>query len=254
MDSMIRQGIALGLETICFTEHYDPDFPDIPSGHDFSLNFDAYYDECRKLADRYAGRIEVLHGIELGIQPHLKDELADFIDQYGSRYDYIIASCHLVDRMDIYYPGYFETWGPQGGLRRYFETTYRNLQIFDSYQAVGHLDYASRYIRGPRLPFHYKEYQDILDAILLHIISHDKALEVNSSGLKAGLDWPNPHMDILKRYKDLGGSRITIGSDGHQPAHMAYDFHRLPAILKEAGFDHYEVYRKQKASQVPLTD
>ena len=252
MESMVCRAIELGLTTICFTEHYDPDFPEIPSGLDFSLDFDAYQKECCRLQEKYEDSIEILHGIELGIQPHLGEELHRFYDRYGSRFDFIIGSCHLVERMDPYYPEFSERYSPKEGMRRYFETTYENLTCYEHFQAAGHLDYVARYIKDPALTFSYEDYADILDAILLFIIEKNKALEINTAGLKAGLPWPNPHMDILKRYRDLGGTKITIGSDGHIPEHMAYDFDRLPGILKEAGFDHYELYRGQKAFEVEI--
>lgn len=252
MESMVREGIRRGLKTICFTEHYDPDFPEIPAGLDFSLDFDSYHDEYLRMKTLYGDRIEILHGIELGIQPHLSDFLNDFYESQGGRYDFIISSCHLVDRLDPYYPEYFDSLGPKKGLFHYFETLYENLLAFDHYQTAGHLDYAARYIKKPVPEFHYEDYEDILDAILLHLIKKDKALEVNTSGLKAGLAWPNPHLEILKRYHDLGGRRLTIGSDAHQPEHMAYDFHILPDYLRQAGFDRYEIYRKQQAFEILL--
>ena len=55
-----------------------------------------------------------------------------------------------------------------------------------------------------------------LDPILRYLIDNGKALEVNTAGLKKGLPWPNPHMEILKRYRALGGELITIGSDAHR--------------------------------------
>ena len=252
MESMVREGIALGMKTLCFTEHYDADFPEIPSNLDFSLYFDAYYDEWLRLREKYGDKIELLHGIELGIQPHLGDELDAFYEDYGSRYDFIISSCHLVERLDPYHPEFFDKYGPYDGMQLYFETTYDNLICFDHYQSVGHLDYAARYIKDPAFVFHYEDYQEILDRILMLIIEKDRALEINTSGLKAGLPWPNPHMDILKRYRSLGGSRITIGSDAHRPEHMAYDFDKLPDILNEAGFDHYDLYRKQKPCRIDI--
>ena len=246
MESMILKGIQLGLAAICFTDHHDIDFPDNPENLDFLLDPDSYYNAWKQSEEKYAGRIEILHGIELGIQPHLGEKLNKFMDQYGERYDFIIASCHVVDQMDPYEPLYFNTLGTRKGMRKYYETIYQNLMVFDQYQTVGHLDYAARYIKKPVPTFHYADYADILDEILSFIINNDKALEINTSGLKAGLPWPNPHMSILKRYKQLGGERITIGSDAHKPEHMAYGFHLLPGILKEAGFDHYEIYRKKQ--------
>ena len=199
MEDMIKEAIHLGLKTICFTEHYDADFPEIESGLDFSLDFDAYYCKWKELSEKYRDRIEVLHGIEMGVQPHLGPELDAFYENYGGRYDYIIHSTHLVDRLDPYERKYFDSYGAKEGLGRYFEETYENLKVFDHYQSAGHLDYAARYMSKPCPEFSYRDYGDLLDAILTHIISRDKALEVNTSGLKAGLDWPNPHMEILKR-------------------------------------------------------
>ena len=64
----------------------------------------------------------------------------------------------------------------------------------------------------------------ILDAILRMIIENGKGIEVNTAGLKYGMSDPNPHHEIIKRYMELGGEIITIGSDGHCPKHMAYEF------------------------------
>ena len=96
------------------------------------------------------------------------------------------------------------------------------------------------------------DYQDILDEILRLLIENGKALEINTAGLKAGLSWPNPHMEILKRYRSLGGELITIGSDAHRPEHMAFAFDRLPEILSEAGFSYYTLYREQKPYFISL--
>lgn len=252
MEDMVKRGIELGLNMICFTEHYDADFPVTPSGLDFSLDFDSYYSTCLRLKKQYADKIEILHGIELGVQPHLGEFLSDFIDRQGDRYDFIINSCHLVEGLDPYHPEFFDTYGPEKGMQRYYETLYENLLCFNHYQSAGHLDYAARYIKKPVPDFHYEDYGEILDKILIHLIKNQKALEVNTSGLKAGLSWPNPHMEILKRYHSLGGRKITIGSDAHRPEHIAYDFDRLPSILAEAGFEYYEIYREQKPEVIPL--
>ena len=68
MEDMVNEGIRRGLSTLCFTEHYDPDFPVTESGLDFQLDFDAYYRTFLSLKKKYAPQIELLHGIELGVQ------------------------------------------------------------------------------------------------------------------------------------------------------------------------------------------
>ena len=41
-----------------------------------------------------------------------------------------------------------------------------------------------------------------------------------------------PENYVLKRYHELGGEILTIGSDGHKPEHTAYAFDKVPAILR----------------------
>ena len=42
MEEMIQTAADQGLTGICFTEHFDPDYPDTPENLDFSLNIPAY--------------------------------------------------------------------------------------------------------------------------------------------------------------------------------------------------------------------
>ncbi len=252
MEDMVLQGISLGLRTLCFTEHYDYDFPVTEDGLDFQLDFGAYYTMFLRLKEKYASQIELLHGIELGVQKHAGPALINFYSKIGGRFDFIINSCHLVDGVDPYDAVFFETHTPEEGLRRYFESTLDNLKVYPFFQTAGHLDYISRYIPEPRPEFHYGDYADILDEILRYLIHSGKGLEVNTAGLKKGLPWPNPHMEILKRYRALGGEIITIGSDAHRPEDMAYDFDRLPEILSEAGFRYYALYREQQPEFIPI--
>ena len=78
------------------------------------------------------------------------------------------------------------------------------------------------------------------------VIYKGKGLELNTAGLKYGLPYAHPHMDVLKRYKELGGEIITIGADGHKPEHIAYDFYRVSGILKACGFENYTEFIERK--------
>lgn len=253
MEDMIRAAIRAGLDSICFTEHVDPDFPPTEEPFDFMIDFDAYEAEFQRLYGIYGDQIRLFHGIELGIQPHLKDTCAGLYDRYGARYDYIIHSTHVVDRLDPYYGAYFASYrDPKEAVKHYFRIMLRNLQVFRDYQSVGHLDYICRYEPAPRTPFLYEDYKDVIDPVLIHIIEQDKCLEVNTAGWKYGMEDPNPNRQILLRYRQLGGNKITIGSDGHKPDQLAYDYHRLPGFLKDLGFDSYLFFEKKKAREIPL--
>ncbi len=97
-----------------------------------------------------------------------------------------------------------------------------------------------------------KENREILDEILLALIESGKGIEANTGGFKYMLGHPNPHEDILRRYRSLGGELLSLGSDAHESKHLAYSFTKMPALLKGCGFTHYTEFHKRKPVQVPL--
>ena len=117
---------------------------------------------------------------------------------------------------------------------------------------MGHLDYVVRYGPNRNRKFTYKDYADVIDPILEVLIRKDKALEVNTGGFKYGLGHPNPHEDIIRRYKELGGKLITVGSDAHAPEHVGFEFARTAEILKSCGFREYAVFEKKKPVLLPV--
>ncbi len=253
MESMVLGSIKKGLKSICFTEHFDPLYPENDDNLDFLLDFDKYETEFQRLKNVYSDRINLYHGVELGVQPHIQKQCEDFYKTYGYRYDFIINSTHLVDGLDPYYGTYFRSFeNGKSAIRHYFEQMLENINIFENFQTLAHLDYICRYENDPRTTFVYDDYGDIIDEILLSIIKKNKCLEVNTAGWKYGMEDPNPNRQILSRYRELGGSKITIGSDGHKPDHIAYDFHKLPDFLKSLGFDSYIFHINKKEQVIKL--
>ena len=250
MESMIRQAISLNLETICFTEHHDIDYPDNPDNFDFLVDLSSYKDRLFNLKEKYKDQIEINYGIELGLMPQTLDKCADF--SLKDSFDFIIGSSHIIDNMDPYEPVYFETYPSKKGLEHYFEDILHNVRNYKNYCVYGHLDYAARYIKDQDFHFRFADYYDVLDAILKQIISDGKGIEVNTGGWKYGMANPNPHYEILQRYLELGGEILTIGSDGHCPEHIAFDFHRLPEYLSSLGVRYYTIFRNQKPEFLKL--
>ncbi|MGN1118782.1 MAG: histidinol-phosphatase HisJ family protein [Oscillospiraceae bacterium] len=238
LEAMAEAALERGLKTLCITEHMDFDYP---TG-EFMLDTAAYKAEFLRVRELFAGRLELLFGVELGIMDYLAPKLRDYLSDWD--FDFVIGSTHLVDGEDIYYPEYYDRLGDRNGLLRFFESTLANIRSFDGFDVYGHLDYGVRYS-------HAKSYspadcREVLDEILKCLVSMGKGIELNTAGLKYGLGWAHPHPEVLKRYRELGGKIITVGSDGHEAGHCAYDFDMAQDILKEAGFDYYTVFRARK--------
>lgn len=247
MEKMIQQAIDLHLTSICFTDHYDIDFPVTMEGMDFYLDTEAYLKEFSRLYPIYQGQIDLRIGVELGIMPSLADKLPAYLGQYKDIFDFVIGSTHIVDGLDPYEPVYYGRYTDErDGMRRYFEANLEHLNTFDGMDTFGHLDYAVRY--APHKDAFYKpcDFMDCIDLILRKLIDKGIALEFNTAGLKYGMKQANPHIDILKRYKELHGELLTIGSDGHRPEHIAWDFKQGEEILQTAGFSYYTIYKKRK--------
>lgn len=245
MEAMIQKGIELGLTHMCFTEHMDMDFPVTESDPEgkFLVNTDSYLYELVRLKETYADKIKILFGIELGLQPHIRRELAQYAKSYD--FDFIIGSSHLCNKKDPYYPSFYENREETEAYREYFTSILDNIKAFSNFDVYGHLDYVVRYGPNKDENYTYSQYQDILDAILELLIEKEKGIEINTGGLRKGLKDTNPSREILKRYRELGGEIVTIGSDAHQKADVASHFEKAREILLDCGFQYYATFEKR---------
>ncbi len=249
MIDMIHAATDKGLDTICFTEHMDLQFPD-KYDMDFIFEPEKYMKQLNELKNTFSNNIDILAGIETGLKPGLKNEYDSILSMH--EWDYVIGSTHLVDDIDPYYSEYWEGYSEKTAINRYFECVYDNIQSCGNYDAVGHLDYILRYAPSKNKYFSYKESADIIDCILKKIIYEGKALEINTNGYRSGLSSPNPCSDIIKRYMELGGVLFTIGSDAHCTGHIAYGYNEAYNLLSSLGIKHYAVYKKRKPEIISL--
>jgi histidinol-phosphatase (PHP family) len=72
--------------------------------------------------------------------------------------------------------------------------------------------------------------------ILSRVIADGKGIEVNTSGWRYGLGAPQPTDDVLRLYRDLGGTIVTIGSDSHNPEHLGAYLRLAQDRLRALGF------------------
>lgn len=245
MEDMIQKGISLGLSTMCFTEHMDMDFPSQKPEDEgiFEVNTDSYLYELIRLKEKYAGQIRILFGIELGIQPHLRRELAVYAKSYD--FDFIIASSHLCNGKDPYWPPFYEGRTDAEAYLEYFSSIPECLKTFSNFDVYGHLDYVVRYGKTKDADYDYEVYKDILDQILKTLLEMEKGIEINTGATGYNLKDLNPCTGILKRYRELGGEIITIGSDAHAPSAIARSFDRAADVLKSCGFRYYTTFEKR---------
>lgn len=245
MENMILSAIEKGLTHICFTEHMDFDYPvseGTPEGT-FLVNTDSYLYDLARLKDKYSGRLQILFGIELGLQPHLAKELAVYTHLH--EFDFIIGSTHIANGKDPYYPAFYENRSEEEAYREYFENIIENIRKVRHFDVFGHLDYVVRYGPDKDKNYSYAKYKDLFDTILTLLLEYEKGIELNTGSLRSGTKDVSPCRDVLKRYRELGGEVITVGSDAHCAKDIASDFHLAAEILKDCGFRYYCIFEKR---------
>lgn len=246
--SQIEKAIALGMPAFCITDHQDFDFP--PSEDIFTFDTDAYFKKLFQLKDDYKDQIDLRIGVELGLQPDMPTDIASYTRRYP--FDFIIGSTHLCRGKDPYYRDFCEDITEEEAYRSYFEDELKNCSSYDCYDVAGHLDYIVRYGPNKNAFYSYQKYSDLLDEILKVLVSRGNGIECNTSGLKSGLGHPHPTEDILRRYRELGGEILTLGSDAHMPDHLGYAFDRIGNLLKDCGFRYYTTFKDRKPEFHPL--
>jgi histidinol-phosphatase (PHP family) len=262
MEEQVRAAIAAGLTEITFTEHLDMDAPytNVPAGEalDFRIDYDAYREELNFLKVRYADRIQIHMGLELGLNASLSPALEEYVRTH--RFDYIIGSTHSCGGMDPYYDSFFEGRTAELAFRAYFETALANVKTCPFFDSYGHLDYVLRY--GPdkadgsdeqhTAEYYYALFGDLIDPILYELILNGKALELNTGALSRSFPEPNPCAAILRRYHDLGGVMVTVGSDAHTPENIGAHMDTAARILHGCGFDSYYSFEERTPIRHPL--
>lgn len=242
MEDMVKSAINKNLKSICFTDHVD--FDSGLQKIDFVFRTQDYFKNISKVKYRYKQNIEILAGVEIGMQPHLFERYTSFINR--NPFDFVIMSIHAVEGKDIHADNFTMGRKPIDALIEYYDDMYTCVKGFDNFDVLGHIDYIDRYFKDYSLIPDFKHYAHIVEKILKTLIEKGKGLELNTAGLKYGLDYFHPKISILKLYRELGGQIITFGSDAHSPTHIGYGYKTCEKLLKELGFKYIHIFKDRK--------
>lgn len=222
---------AAGLTEICLTEHVDLHHPNAQ----FSgiPNFDKWMSDIAQAQVSFPD-ITLRMGLEIGdIAAHRQETLA-FIDSLPL--DFRLLSLHVVDGLDPYDPGFFDGRSQTAAYRRYVELKLESVMHFGDFDALAHLGYCGKFapFAPEECPLRHHHAPDHLDMLLRSLAQQGKALELNTSGLRR-IGSLIPGEDILRRFAQLGGEFVTLGSDAHEAQHVGYGFAQAAALAKSAG-------------------
>jgi histidinol-phosphatase (PHP family) len=232
LDEACIAAIEKNVAEIAVTDHLDIDYPD--RVFQFDLDYTAYSAAIDKAREKFDGRLSIIKGLEIGLQPHILGKCASFME--GKDFRFVIASVHSVSGMDLYREEFHRQKTKRASYTRYLEELLQCIKSFKSFNVVGHIDLIRRYGNYSDNRMKYSDFGDLLDLIFEELISTGRGIELNTSGFRYNLQSTHPDFDLLKRYREMGGEILTIGSDAHTPYHLAEYFDVAYGLAKEAGF------------------
>ncbi len=235
------RAVELGLPAVAFTEHVDftpfraghlvNAYPDLV-GEDGILRtppFDVtgYLDSIDRCTLAFPG-LRILSGMEVG-QPHRHAaELREIRSQ--GRFDRVIGSLHcLFDGR--YFAEPFELFAdraPADVFRDYLGEIPQMVRMATLLDVLAHIDYPVRAWPDDAPAFDPRDFEDEFRLALRAVALSELALEINS---KVPL-----HPLILSWWGEVGGEKVTFGSDGHEPENLGRELAVVTAMAEAQDF------------------
>lgn len=247
-----KRAMEMGLGGICISDHYDFDVP--TGAHDFIFDVDiqqAEISRTRKELGLKEEGFQLLYGIEVGVQAHCMKEIHALMEAH--KFDSVVASLHFIEGKDPYHGNYYIPYAYHEAYSRYLEEIYRCISLFDDFDILGHFDYIARYAPYPQATVFYSEFSDVFDRIFSLLISRGKTFEINTKTyqLYRGRE---PHLDInlLKRFREMGGEAISFGSDAHVTERIGEHFEIFRALSLDAGIKYAVWFKDRKPQYIKL--
>ena len=168
-----------GLKEICFTDHVDF----VPQAAVQTMVFDV-----KRYSQEYDGLevpgLKIRRGMEFGLTDGNQSLLLQRLSQ--RHYDFVLGSVHFVDGVDVYFKEYWQDKIP-----------------------------AQAPFNPVRAPLSFEAHREIMEEILKVLVRKGKGLEMNTSGVDRSVGFL-PTVDVFRRFKELGGEIVTVGSDAHR--------------------------------------
>ncbi len=257
LKDMLQAALEKGVAFYGVSEHFDYDALLFRNAH-WVADADEYFHGARHLQEDYEGCMNVLIGAEFGYSNDARVQAFYKEVQDKHHPDFIVNSVHALEGNDYYHlqPFYQENANKERVLRdkkevyrEYLRLIRNSLDAPYAYDIVGHIGYVTRYAPYEDKSMDIADYKAEIDDILTVIIQKGKILELNTSRGKGAF---LPSKELLQRYYELGGRRVSYGSDAHGVDAIGKGRDEAAAMLKEIGFTHVTVPCKGEYVKVEL--
>ena len=223
---MVEAAQKAGLQEICFTDHYD--FNSDPTQKPSLFTIENYTNTYDRLS---AQGLTIRHGVEFGLTTWNQQHLEDLLKM--RHFDFVLGSVHFIDGHDPYEAVYWKDISVDEAFRKYLLGILDCVKVHHNYDVLGHLTYVCKAVHNPsHAPVPFLDYMDITDEIMKILVTKGIGMEINTSGVdRVGTFLPSA--DHLRRFKELGGEIVTVGSDAHDISRIGQYVPEALAIFKD---------------------
>lgn len=252
-EELCKAAIAAGLDGIVISDHFNiPQF----KGMDSTAHIVDSVKSAKQAAKDFAPRLALFTGVELGEAVWNKANADIFIGAINP--DVVLSSVHAVRFEDVrksFSRIDFSEWDTEqldGYMQAYFRDMQEMVECMDM-DILPHLDNPLKYMNGRyNKGMDTKPYCRKIDRILNTVIERRIALELNVSQIGLAYDNFMPTLNIMARYKELGGTLVTIGSDAHHAERVGINFDKGAKALYDLGFREYHYFKNREPYAVKL--
>jgi histidinol-phosphatase (PHP family) len=254
-ETVVRAAMKAGLAGLTITDHFDTHPTEWPQCR---YNYDGLHEAIASLRAKYSGQIFIGHGIEVCYQPERMDFILDYLLRH--EFDMVLLSVHWFRGRALHVREHWDGLDTLSGTREYLETVldaakFAGTVVRDGrrvFDVLGHIDLVKRYTQRYYNTFDVLTYKALVDDILRAAIASDIIPEVNASGWRQEVGECFPAEWAVRRYAELGGRCMSIGSDAHKADQIGSGLPEAAQVLKRGGIRSLAVFRGRHLDLVPL--
>lgn len=205
------------------------------------------FDKMQASASKYNGIVKM--GIEVGYNVNCEEEITAFLNSYD--FSIILLSIHTNDlKVYPYSQSYRFDITTEEVLNDYFSQMKVGVSSNIDFDVLAHVGFVFRYLPTT---INTLEYMDKIRNILEILIEKDKVLEINTSCVyNYKYDGLTFYTEVLKIYKELGGYKISLGSDAHALNCYCEHFEKTIELIKSIGFDELTIVKDRNHKQIKI--
>jgi histidinol-phosphatase (PHP family) len=214
IDIYAAAALERGITELAITDHVDFE-PGAPA-----FGYTTFADRervVRQAAERWGPQgVAIRFGAELTYDRSWESDIREHLARH--QYDFTIGSVHVriespYSRMRV------RGWVEGRSLREIVAPSFDEVEaaarsgLFD---ALGHLDVVKRFLHPFVSKEDFADSPELYEPILRALVESGTALEINTSGLRHRVAETYPSAQVVRRFREMGGRAVTVGSDAHR--------------------------------------